>query len=248
MCFRLFVCIRLVVLATEAIVGHALLNWTYYNALIVLSVFLLILALGQGTVILTGGLDLSVPWTIALSGIVFAGLVRGSDEAMIYALPLGPPPRAHSRIRQRHRHRRSRPVADRHDAGHERHSPRCGAALFAGHAGRLLLARAPLVHDRQGGRLHAGGALRLPVHRACEPAADAHAIRPARLRYRERPAGRRAVRHLGRPDVDPGLHAVRVSVPRWSAACSPAFPARRASAWATNTCCRRSRWWWSAAR
>src|SRR5690606_40646578 len=47
-----------------------------------------LLALGQGTVILTGGLDLSVPWTIGISGIILAGLVSGSDAALVYALPL----------------------------------------------------------------------------------------------------------------------------------------------------------------
>ena len=73
---------------TEAVLGRALLSLPYYNALLVLSVFLLVLALGQGTVILTGGLDLSLPWTIALCGIVFAGTVRGSDHAVLYALPL----------------------------------------------------------------------------------------------------------------------------------------------------------------
>jgi ribose transport system permease protein len=83
-----YVCFVLVVLVTEAVLGRALLSLPYYNALLVLSVFLLVLALGQGTVILTGGLDLSLPWTIALCGIVFAGTVRGSDHAVLYALPL----------------------------------------------------------------------------------------------------------------------------------------------------------------
>jgi len=45
------------------------------------------LALGQGAVILTGGLDLSLPWTIGLCGILLAGLVKGSDAALVYALP-----------------------------------------------------------------------------------------------------------------------------------------------------------------
>ncbi len=78
----------LVVLVTEVMVGHSFLSWTYWNSLLVLSVFLLILALGQGTVILTGGLDLSLPWTIGLCGILFAGLVKGQDTAMFYAFPL----------------------------------------------------------------------------------------------------------------------------------------------------------------
>ena len=66
--------------------GRSLTHWGYWNALIVLSSFLAILALGQGAVILTGGLDLSLPWTIGLSGILFAGMTQGMDAAMPGAL------------------------------------------------------------------------------------------------------------------------------------------------------------------
>ena len=83
-----YVCFVLVVLVTQATLGHALTSWSYYNSLIVLTSFLAVLALGQGTVILTGGLDLSVPWTIGFSGILLAGLVKGSDAALLYALPV----------------------------------------------------------------------------------------------------------------------------------------------------------------
>jgi ribose transport system permease protein len=83
-----YVCFALVVIATQLAVGHALTNWSYFNSLIVLTSFLAVLALGQGTVILTGGLDLSVPWTIGFTGILLAGLVKGSDTALIYALPI----------------------------------------------------------------------------------------------------------------------------------------------------------------
>ncbi len=60
----------------------------YFNSLLVLSCFLAILALGQGSVILTGGLDLSVPWTIGLCGILLTGLTVGQNEAMLWAVPL----------------------------------------------------------------------------------------------------------------------------------------------------------------
>ncbi len=83
-----YICFAIVVVATQAIVGHALTNWSYFNSLIVLSSFLAVLALGQGTVILTGGLDLSIPWTIGFTGILLAGMVKGSDAALIYALPI----------------------------------------------------------------------------------------------------------------------------------------------------------------
>ena len=62
-------------------------SWHYYNSLIVLGSFLAILALGQGAVILSGGLDLSVPWTIALCGILAAGFIHGSNSATIWAVP-----------------------------------------------------------------------------------------------------------------------------------------------------------------
>ncbi|MBX3567667.1 MAG: ABC transporter permease [Rhizobiaceae bacterium] len=83
-----YICLVAVVVVTQLVLGRAILNPSYWNSLLVLSSFLAVLALGQGTVILTGGLDLSVPWTIGLSGIVLAGMVSGSDAALAYALPL----------------------------------------------------------------------------------------------------------------------------------------------------------------
>ncbi len=82
-----YICFALVVIATQLTLGHALTSWSYFNSLIVLSSFLAVLALGQGSVILTGGLDLSLPWTIGLCGILLAGMVKGSDAALLYALP-----------------------------------------------------------------------------------------------------------------------------------------------------------------
>jgi ribose transport system permease protein len=86
--FPAYVCFAIVVIVTQIALGHALTNWSYFNSLIVLSSFLAVLALGQGAVILTGGLDLSLPWTIGLCGILLAGMVKGSDAALIYALPI----------------------------------------------------------------------------------------------------------------------------------------------------------------
>jgi ribose transport system permease protein len=83
-----YVALAIVLISTQLVLGRTLTSWGYYDSLIVLSAFLAILALGQGTVILTGGLDLSVPWTIGLCGILLAGLVKGSDAALLYALPL----------------------------------------------------------------------------------------------------------------------------------------------------------------
>jgi ribose transport system permease protein len=83
-----YVCLLCVLIATQLVLGSVFGNWNYWNSLLVLSAFLAILALGQGTVILTGGLDLSVPWMIGLSGVMLAGVVQGSDAALIYAVPM----------------------------------------------------------------------------------------------------------------------------------------------------------------
>ncbi|GIX14574.1 MAG: ABC transporter permease [Paracoccaceae bacterium] len=83
-----YVCFVIVVVVTEFAIGQSAFSWGYVNSLLVLSSFLLILALGQGTVILTGGLDLSVPWVIGLCGILLTGMVNGQDAPLIHALPL----------------------------------------------------------------------------------------------------------------------------------------------------------------
>ena len=83
-----YIALLLVFMATEISLGNVFRNFGYWNTLLVLSSFLAILALGQGAVILTGGLDLSIPWTIALSGVLVAGIVQGSNAALIYAVPI----------------------------------------------------------------------------------------------------------------------------------------------------------------
>lgn len=82
-----YVCLLAIVVVTQIWLGRAILNPGYWNSLLVLGSFLAVLALGQGVVILTGGLDLSVPWVIGICGIVLAGMVNGSDAALAYALP-----------------------------------------------------------------------------------------------------------------------------------------------------------------
>ena len=83
-----WVCLLVVLILTQVILGNVFTAFSYWDALLVLSSFLAILALGQGAVILTGGLDLSVPWMIALSGIVLTGTIQGGETSLLIALPL----------------------------------------------------------------------------------------------------------------------------------------------------------------
>jgi ribose transport system permease protein len=74
-----------VVLVTLFIYGG--LDARYLNSLAVLSCFLAILALGQGVVILTGGLDLSLPWAITLTAVLLTSMTNGSNAPAIWAIP-----------------------------------------------------------------------------------------------------------------------------------------------------------------
>jgi len=81
-----YVCFVVVVIITEFVTGYV--GIRYVNSLVVLSSFMAILALGQGAVILTGGLDLSLPWTLGLCGILFAAISQGNNLPAIWAFPL----------------------------------------------------------------------------------------------------------------------------------------------------------------
>lgn len=74
---------------SQGVFGNTLTSAGYFDSLLVLTSFMAILALGQGAAILTGGLDLSVPWMIGFVGILTAGLIHGSDLIAAWAVPLG---------------------------------------------------------------------------------------------------------------------------------------------------------------
>lgn len=50
--------------------------------------FIGIAALGQTLVILTGGIDLSVPWVMSSSALMLATLASGSNDALVWAIPV----------------------------------------------------------------------------------------------------------------------------------------------------------------
>ena len=67
---------------------HVLVSGNFASSLLTLTLFLAILGLGQGAVIMTGGLDLSVPWLITMSGVLLTGLTHGVNAAAVWAVPL----------------------------------------------------------------------------------------------------------------------------------------------------------------
>ncbi len=243
-----YACFIVTVIATEIVLGGAVLHWPYYNSLIVLCSFLAILALGQGSVILTGGLDLSLPWTIGLCGILLAGMVKGSDAALLYAFPvvlavgavvgfvnglgivvLGVSPivmtLAMNGILQGAALVYSNGTPDGFS------SP-----LLRKFMTEAVLGVTPVVVFEVLVR-RSSPCCCLAARRsagASTPSATASAL----LRSRASPSAARWSAST----------CSRAYARRSSARCSPGSPGRRASAWATNTCCPRSRSWWSAAR
>jgi ribose transport system permease protein len=58
------------------------------TAILVTAIFLVVASFGQGLVILLGGIDLSLGVVIGIGGMMIADLTRGSNEALLYAIPL----------------------------------------------------------------------------------------------------------------------------------------------------------------
>ncbi len=79
----------LLVYAAVVVVTHGgALSSYYFNSVLTLGLFLAVLGLGQGAVVLTGGLDLSVPYTISFTGVLLAAICNGHDAPASWAIPL----------------------------------------------------------------------------------------------------------------------------------------------------------------
>ncbi len=82
------------ILLAAAMIAMAAVNWesftfgNYLVTLLVFGAFLAILGLGQGAVIIAGGLDLSIAWTITFPAIVVTTFANGSDAQAVWAIPL----------------------------------------------------------------------------------------------------------------------------------------------------------------
>ncbi|OYU19345.1 MAG: sugar ABC transporter permease [Rhodobacteraceae bacterium PARR1] len=75
-------------LLSARLVSPALGSWNQVETVLVLGFFLVVLSYGQGLVILSGGLDLSLPATITLGGILATSWVGATDPGAWYLLPV----------------------------------------------------------------------------------------------------------------------------------------------------------------
>jgi ribose transport system permease protein len=77
-----------IIVATGFVFPHMIVSWHYYDHLGVLVTFLAILALGQGAVIVSGGFDLSVTWSVTFFAIFSSSLMNSSDVAALWVVLL----------------------------------------------------------------------------------------------------------------------------------------------------------------
>jgi ribose transport system permease protein len=82
-----WVLLVLTIAATSVIAGSGFSLANQLTVLLVFGSFLAILGLGQGVVIMAGGLDLSVAWTITFPAIILTSYANGSDAMAIWVVP-----------------------------------------------------------------------------------------------------------------------------------------------------------------
>ncbi len=74
-------------IASRWIVGPGFQSLDNIWAVVTAASFIAVAAAGQGLVILTGGIDLSIPWMMTLGGVLIAKWTNGQNDALIWALP-----------------------------------------------------------------------------------------------------------------------------------------------------------------
>ncbi len=83
-----YVMFAAIVIATVVLYGEDMSALDYLNVLLLFTAFLAILGLGQGAVIISGGLDLSVAWAITFPAIIVTTYCFGEDGPAYWAVPL----------------------------------------------------------------------------------------------------------------------------------------------------------------
>lgn len=63
-------------------------SFSFVQTVLSLSAYTIVVAFGQYLCVLTGGLDLSLPNVMALSGVLITGLSAGSNSAALWAIPV----------------------------------------------------------------------------------------------------------------------------------------------------------------
>jgi ABC-type xylose transport system permease subunit len=69
------------------LVGASFASLNGFWNILVLASFIALAGAGKGLVVLTGGIDLSIPWVITLSGVLVSGWTNGDNGALPWVVP-----------------------------------------------------------------------------------------------------------------------------------------------------------------
>jgi ribose/xylose/arabinose/galactoside ABC-type transport system permease subunit len=197
-----------VIAITGVVYGPGVLaSANFYTSLLTLTLFLAVLGLGQGAVILTGGLDLSVPWLITLSGVLLTGLTHGVNEAA--ACAAGAMRRLAGRRVQRRRGRRAGLAADRGHACCQRLAAGDYADLLQRIAAGMGALRDQQFHKRARGSLVARCVVRTAVPCIGIAVAASHGLWATRLCGRQFAGSGEAVGRACGRNLDRGVLPLR---------------------------------------
>jgi ribose transport system permease protein len=77
-----------VLLAISALVAPDTLSGASFGGMLPLSTFLAVASLGQMLVVMTGGIDLSIPGVVTLASTLTVGVAEGNDDRLLLAIPV----------------------------------------------------------------------------------------------------------------------------------------------------------------
>jgi ribose transport system permease protein len=80
--------VLVILLVSSLLLSQSADPWTLVKTVVGLATFTAIVAFGQYLVVLTGGLDLSIPSVMTLAGVMLTGISLGSNELAAIAIPI----------------------------------------------------------------------------------------------------------------------------------------------------------------
>ena len=244
-----FGCIVLVLLV-GSLYSSSFLSPEYLLQQLKVASFLGVIATGMMIVILLGQIDLSVPWVVAVGGMMATAATGWGPLGEALAIPVGVGCgvalglvsgvgvaflRIPSMVVTLAVNAVAQGLMVVHTGGFSPQDSSSPAMRFIA-TGHSVLRHSECAAGVGGGRRRR----RLP--------ADAHDVRPHGLRDRQPRARGLPLRCAHAHGRDGGVRARPAACRPSAACCSPATPARRRRRWATPTCCRRLPPWCSAAR
>ena len=123
--------LTVVLFVASGFIERGLLSAASVRTIVLLTSFVIIVSFGQGLVILSGGLDLSVGAIITLGGVLLGAWVPQSNEGLWWAIPDDLGDRVYFRRLQRFRRHGASHSGLRYDVGDRDYRAECRSRIYA---------------------------------------------------------------------------------------------------------------------